>query len=77
MISQAKIVKNEMHDEINEIYVEKPSATLRELFKTDEDFVSRDYVIIENEKIVMWTKNPFLSVTLNKKCSGEIKWALS
>lgn len=54
-----KKYKVESRREINKIYIEKPSATLKELFKTSEDFVSRDYVVIENEKIVMWTKESF------------------
>ena len=44
---------------INEIYIEKPSSTLRELFHTSEEFISRDYVVIENGKIIMWTKESF------------------
>ena len=49
----------ESRREIKDIYVEKPNATLRELFKTDELFVSREYVIIENKEIVMFTKESF------------------
>lgn len=44
---------------IKNIYIEKPNATLKELFQTGEDFVSRDYVVIENGEIVMWTKESF------------------
>lgn len=54
-----KKYKIESRREINQIYIEKPSATLKELFKTSDDFVSRDYVIIENDEIVMWTKESF------------------
>ena len=49
----------ESRREIRDIYVEKPNATLKELFKTDEDFISREYVIIENKEIVMFTKESF------------------
>ena len=49
----------ESRREIRDIYIEKPNATLRELFKTDEDFVSRDYVIIQNKQIIMRTKESF------------------
>ena len=49
----------ESRREINNIYVEKPTPTLTELFKTTEDFISRDYVIISNGKIIMWTKESF------------------
>ena len=51
--------KIESRREINAIYVEKPTPTLTELFKTTEDFISRDYVIISNGKIIMWTKESF------------------
>lgn len=57
-----KIIKKykiESRREINNVYIEKPSPTLKELFHTNEDFVSREYVIIENEEIVMWTKESF------------------
>lgn len=57
-----KILKKyrvESRREINDIYIEKPSAKLKELFKTSEDFVSRDYVVIENGEIIMWTKESF------------------
>lgn len=49
----------ESRREIRDIYIEKPNATLRELFKTDEDFVSRDYIIIQNKQIIMRTKESF------------------
>lgn len=49
----------ESRREIKNIYIEKPDATLRELFKTDEDFVSREYVIIKNRQILMRTKESF------------------
>lgn len=51
--------KIESRREIKKIYIEKPTATLKELFKTSEDFVSREYVIIENKDILMWTKESF------------------
>ena len=51
-----KKYKIESRREIQDIYIEKPSATLMELFKTDEYFVSRNYVVIEHGEIVMWTK---------------------
>ncbi len=54
-----KKYKIESRREINEIYIEEPSAMLKELFKTNEDFVSRDYVVIEHGDIIMWTKESF------------------
>lgn len=57
-----RILKNykiESRREINNIYVEKPNKTLKELFNTDEDMLARDYVIIHKEDILMWIKEIF------------------
>ncbi|MBQ2665734.1 chorismate pyruvate-lyase family protein [Methanobrevibacter sp.] len=57
-----RILKNyhiESRREINNIFIEKPNDTLREIFKTDEDMLARDYVIINNDKILMWIKEVF------------------
>lgn len=57
-----RILKNyhiESRREVNKIFIEKPNAKLKELFKTDEDFLARDYVIIHNEEILMWIKEMF------------------
>ncbi len=57
-----KILKKhniESRREIKLIYIEKPTPTLQELFKTDEYFISREYVIIQHDKILMRTKESF------------------
>lgn len=57
-----RILKNyhiESRREINDIYIEKPNDTLKEIFKTDEDMLARDYVIINNDEILMWIKEVF------------------
>ena len=57
-----RILKNyniESRREINNIFIEKPNETLKELYKTDEDFLSRDYVIIHKGEILMWIKESF------------------
>lgn len=57
-----RILKNyniESRREINNIYIEKPNETLKELFGTDEDMLARDYVIINHDKILMWIKEMF------------------
>ncbi|WP_292601460.1 chorismate--pyruvate lyase family protein [Methanobrevibacter sp. UBA212] len=51
--------KVESRREIQHIYIEKPDATLRELFKTSEDFITRNYIVIENDEITIWTKESF------------------
>ena len=57
-----RILKNyhiESRREINNIWIEKPNALLKEIFKTDEDMLARDYVIINNDEILMWIKEIF------------------
>jgi chorismate-pyruvate lyase len=57
-----RILKNykiESRREVNNIFVEKANAKLKELFKTDEDFLARDYVIIHDDEILMWIKEMF------------------
>ena len=57
-----RILKNykiESRREVNNIFIEKPDEKLKELFKTDEDFLARDYVIINNDEILMWIKEMF------------------
>ena len=57
-----RILKNykiESRREVNNIFIEKPNEMLKDLFKTDEDFLARDYVIINNDEILMWIKEMF------------------
>lgn len=57
-----RILKNykiESRREVNNIFIEKPNDRLKELFKTEEDFLARDYVIINNDEILMWIKEMF------------------
>ena len=57
-----RILKNykiESRREVRNIFIEKPNAKLKELFKTDEDFLARDYVIIHDGEILMWIKEMF------------------
>ena len=57
-----RILKNyhiESRREVNNIFIEKSNDRLRELFKTDEDMLARDYVIIHDDEILMWIKEVF------------------
>ena len=57
-----RILKNyhiESRREVRNIFIEKPNDTLKELFKTDEDMLARDYVIINNDEVLMWIKEVF------------------
>ena len=44
---------------IKNISIEKPSPTLKELFKTDEYMLCRDYLITHNNEIGIWTKEAY------------------
>ena len=57
-----RILKNykiESRREVRKIYLEKPNETLKELFNTDEEMLAREYVIINNDKVLMWIKEAF------------------
>lgn len=57
-----RILKNyriESRREVNNIFIEKPNDKLRQLFDTEEDFLARDYVIINDGEILMWIKEMF------------------
>ena len=57
-----RILKNyhiESRREIRNIFIERPNDTLKDLFKTDEDMLARDYVIINNDEVLMWIKEVF------------------
>ena len=41
---------------VNKISIERPTSIHKELFKTDENLLTREYVLIQGEKIVIWTK---------------------
>lgn len=41
------------------ITIERPTAIQKELFKTDEDMLSREYTMIHDGKIVIWTKESY------------------
>ena len=49
----------ESRREINVIQIEKPSEKLKELYNTEEDFLARDYTIINKGEILMWIKEFF------------------
>ncbi|WP_296872715.1 chorismate pyruvate-lyase family protein [uncultured Methanobrevibacter sp.] len=44
---------------IKNISIEKPSPTLKELFKTDECMLCREYIITHNKEIGIWTKEAY------------------
>ncbi len=57
-----RILKNynfESRREIKNIYIQKPNPTLKKIYNTNEKFLSREYNIIQNNKILMWIKESF------------------
>ena len=58
-LTTGKIIeKNDMETyiRINKISIEKPTATMEELFKTNQHMLSREYVMTHNKEVVIWTK---------------------
>lgn len=49
----------ESRREIRNINIEKPNDKLKEIFGTDEDMLTRDYVIINSDEVLMWIKEVF------------------
>lgn len=41
------------------ISIEDPTLTDEELFKTDEELLTREYVMMHNKEIVIWTKESY------------------
>lgn len=57
-----RILKNyhiESRREIRKIYIQEPNENLIELFDTDEEMLAREYVIINNDEVLMWIKEAF------------------
>ena len=62
MLTTGKIIDKHQHETqrvIKKISLEDPTATLIELFKTDEKMLTREYLIIHEEEIVIWTKESY------------------
>ena len=69
-LTTGKIIdKNHLETEriIKRISIEKPTSTLKELFKTDEDMLSREYVMKHDDKVIIWTKESY-PISYFKEC---------
>lgn len=49
----------ESRREIKTIQVEKPDEKLKDIYKTDEDILTRTYTIIHDDEILIWIKEFF------------------
>ena len=61
-LTTGKIIEKHEHEtlrKLNNITIEKASPTLKELFKTDEDMLTREYTIIHDNKIIIWSKESY------------------
>jgi chorismate-pyruvate lyase len=44
---------------IDNVYIEKPDATLENLFHTREDMLVREYILIHKKNVVIWSKEAY------------------
>ncbi len=44
---------------ITKISIETPNSVLQDLFKTNEDMLTREYIIIHNGEVTIWTKESY------------------
>ena len=44
---------------IKEISLERPNETLKELFKTNELMITREYIMTYDKEIVIWTRESY------------------
>ena len=61
-LTTGKIIDKYEHEtirKINKISIEKASSILTELFKTNECMLTREYAMIHDKKIIMWTKEVY------------------
>lgn len=69
-LTTGKIMDEHNHEtlrRITKISIEPPSALLEDLFKTDEDMLTREYIMIHKGKVIIWTKEayPLSHFTIN------------
>lgn len=61
-LTTGKIIDMNNHEtlrKITRISIETPNTTLQDLFKTDEDMLSREYIMIHNGEVIIWTKESY------------------
>lgn len=44
---------------ISKISIESPNPILQDLFKTDEDMLTREYIMIHKEEVIIWSKEAY------------------
>lgn len=61
-ITTGRIFDKNDHETLRRITnfsIEKPSPMLQDLFKTDEDLLTREYIMINNGAVLIWTKEAY------------------
>lgn len=66
----SQIMENHQHEtfrKITKISLEKPNSRLEDLFKTSEDIINREYIMIHKGKVVLWAREayPISHFTIN------------
>lgn len=57
-----RIIEKHEHEtirKINRISIEKATPTLKELFNTNEDMLTKEYTLIHDNNIIIWTKESY------------------
>lgn len=61
-MTTGKIMDTHNHEtlrRITKISVEAPNEILTDLFKTDEDMLTREYIMIHKGEVIIWTKEAY------------------
>lgn len=61
-LTTGKIIDAHNHEtlrRITKISIETPNPTLQDLFKTDEEMLTREYIMIHKGKVMIWTRESY------------------
>lgn len=61
-LTTGKIIDNHDHEtlrKITKISIEQPKPILKDLFNTDEDFLTREYIMINKGEVLIWTREEY------------------
>ncbi len=61
-MTTGKIMETHNHEtlrRITKISIETPNTVLQDLFKTDEDMLTREYIMIHKGQVILWTRESY------------------
>lgn len=61
-LTTGKIIDSHNHEtlrKITKISIESPNSILQDLFKTDEDMLTREYIMIHKGEVIIWTRESY------------------